>query len=252
MVPTVELPPATPSTDHCTPVLVVPVTVAANCCVVLTARLADVGLTLTPTSVTVTAALADFVGSALLVVVTVCKPAVAGAVYRPLVEIVPEVELPPTTPSTDQVTLVLVVPVTVAANCFVVLAVTLTEVGLMLTPTAVTVTAALADLLESAMLVAVTVCEPAVAGAVYSPLVETVPTVESPSLMPSTDHCTAVFVVPVTVAVNCFVVLSGTLAEVGLMLTATAGTVTVAFADLVESALLVAVTVCEPAAAGAV
>ena len=79
-----------------------------------------------------------------------------------------------------------------------------------------------------------------------------VPIVESPPATPSTDHCTAVFVVPVTVAVNCFVALTAMLADVGLMLTATGGTVTVAFADLLESALLVAVTVCEPAAAGAV
>jgi hypothetical protein len=61
--------------------LVEPVTVAVNCLVVFIVTLAVVGLILTATAdVTVTAALADFVGSALLVAVTVCEPAVAGAV----------------------------------------------------------------------------------------------------------------------------------------------------------------------------
>jgi hypothetical protein len=60
----------------------------------------------------------------------------------------------------------LVEPVTVAVNCLVVFVVTLAVVGLMVTPTVETVTAALADCVESALLVAVTVCEPAAAGAV--------------------------------------------------------------------------------------
>ena len=59
----------------------------------------------------------------------------------------------------------------------------------------VTVTDAAADLVVSATLVARTVNVPAAAGAVYSPLVEIVP--------PVVDQVTAVFVVPVTVAVNC-------------------------------------------------
>jgi hypothetical protein len=60
----------------------------------------------------------------------------------------------------------LVVPVTVAVNHWVVFVVTEGAVGLTLTATAVTVTAALADCVESALLVAVTVCDPAEAGAV--------------------------------------------------------------------------------------
>jgi hypothetical protein len=47
----------------------------------------------------------------------------------------------------------------------------------------------------SATLVAVTVKLPGVAPAVYKPALDTVP--------PVADHVTAVFVVPVTVAVNC-------------------------------------------------
>ncbi len=62
-------------------------------------------------AVTVTVADADFVASAELVAVTVYVPAVAGAVYRP------EVDMEP--PVADQVTAVLVVPVTVAENCWV-------------------------------------------------------------------------------------------------------------------------------------
>jgi hypothetical protein len=89
-----------------------------------------------------------------------------GTVYRPLVEMVPTVVLPPVTPSTDHVTAVFVVPVTVAVNCCVEFIARLTEVGLILTATVVTVTEALADLVGSALLVALTVCEPAVAGAV--------------------------------------------------------------------------------------
>ena len=59
----------------------------------------------------------------------------------------------------------------------------------------VTVTLALVDLLASATLVALTVYVPAVLGAVYKPEAEIVP--------PVADHVTAVFVVPVTDAVNC-------------------------------------------------
>jgi hypothetical protein len=170
MVPIVVLPPFTPSTDHCTPVFVVPVTVAVNCWVAFAITLAETGLMLsaTPETVIVTAALAILLESTLLVTVTICEPAVAGAVYVPLVETVPATALPPVTPSTDHCTPVLAVPVTIAMNCFAVFADTLAEVGVILTATAVavTVTAALAIVVESALLVAVTVCEPAVAGAV--------------------------------------------------------------------------------------
>ena len=56
------------------------------------------------------------------------------------------------------------------------------------------------------------------------------------------DQLTDVLVLPVTVAVNCWVVPVWTEAEVGLMLTATRVTDTVAEADFVVSATLVAVT----------
>jgi hypothetical protein len=63
-----------------------------------------------------------------------------------------------------------------------------------------TVTPAVAFLLVSATLVAVTVTVCgllSVAGAVYRPPLEIIPTAGL------TDHVTAVFVVPVTTAVNC-------------------------------------------------
>ena len=79
-------------------------------------------------------------------------PAVLGAVYKPEEETLP--------PVADQVTAVLVDPLTVALNCAVPPVVTEAVVGATLTLTttgAVTVTVALADLVESAALVAFTV-----------------------------------------------------------------------------------------------
>ena len=110
---------------------------------------------------TVTAALALWVVSATLVAVTVCAPDMVGAVYRPLVLTVPTVRLPPFTPSTDQVTPVLLVFVTVAVNCCDVLTAKVAVVGEIVTLTpgggGLTVTAALAVLVVSALAIAVTV-----------------------------------------------------------------------------------------------
>ena len=88
---------------------------------------------------------------------------------------------------------------------------------------------------------------PALLGAVYNPALDTVP--------PVAVHVTAVFELPVTVAVNVFVVPAFSEALVGLMLTDIAAvevTVTVAEALFVLSAALVAVTVYVPALLGAV
>jgi hypothetical protein len=71
---------------------------------------------------TVIGALADFVVSAALVAVTVIWAGFgnfAGAVYRPVAEIVPTVASPPAVPLTFHVTAVLVVFPTVAENCWV-------------------------------------------------------------------------------------------------------------------------------------
>src|ERR1039458_9453269 len=113
-----------------------------------------------------------------------------------------------------------------------------------------TVTIADADLVESAVLVAVTATLlglGTVAGAGYKPLAEIVPTGGLAPAMPFTLHVTAVFVVPVTVAVNCCAPPVATVADDGETLTCTlfgaAAIVTVADADLVESAALVTVIV---------
>ena len=66
---------------------------------------------------TETAAFALTEVSATLVAVTVWPLTVDGAVYNPVASIVPTVVFPPLTPSTDQVTPVFVVPVTVTVNC---------------------------------------------------------------------------------------------------------------------------------------
>jgi hypothetical protein len=60
----------------------------------------------------------------------------------------------------------LLVPVTIAVNCLVALVNTLAVVGLTVIETPVIVTAELADLVVSALLVTETVCEPGEAGAV--------------------------------------------------------------------------------------
>jgi len=76
-------------------------------------------------------------------------------------------------------------------------------------------------------------------GAVYNPILDTVP--------PVVVQVTAVFEVPVTVALNCWVAPVWIEAEVGLIDTTTGGavvvTATVAEEETVASATLVAVTV---------
>jgi hypothetical protein len=136
--------------DQVTLVLLVPVTVAVNCWVPPVARDADLGDTeITTGAETVTVAEADWVVSAALVAVTVYDPAVEGALYNPVEEIVP--------PVADQVTALFVLPVTVALNCCEAPVRSDTEVGEIATASgAVTTTAAEPDLVVSAMLVAVT------------------------------------------------------------------------------------------------
>ena len=86
----------------------------------------------------VTVAEADFEVSATLVAVTLTEDefsALAGAVYSPCVVTVPTVALPPVTLFTDQVTLVLSFPVTVAVNCCVACNFTVAVVGVIVTAT---------------------------------------------------------------------------------------------------------------------
>jgi hypothetical protein len=76
----------------------------------------------------------------------------------------------------------------------------------------------------SATLVAITLTElglSAFTGAVYSPSVDTVPTEVLPPLTPFTVQVTFVLLLPVTVAVNCWVCPNLTVAAVGLIVIAT-------------------------------
>jgi hypothetical protein len=111
----------------------------------------------------------------------------------------------------------------------------------------ITVTVALLDFVGSATDVALTVTSAGlgtVLGAVYRPLELTVPHVLPEHPEPKTLHVTAVFVVLITVAVNCCCFPVTTCAVVGATVTFTEGrTVTVAEADFEVSALEVAFTV---------
>jgi hypothetical protein len=77
----------------------------------------DAGVTEISPTATVALAVAEV--SATLAAATVWLPVCAGAVYRPVAMIVPVVEFPPATPSTDQVTAGFVLFATVAVNCVV-------------------------------------------------------------------------------------------------------------------------------------
>jgi hypothetical protein len=140
------------------------------------------------------------------------------------------------------VTEAFVEPATLAVNCWVCELNKVAETGLMLTTVAGTrVMIALADLVESAELVAVIVTlwvALMLDGAVYKPLADTVPTAGF------NVQVTAVFVLPVTLVVNCWVWEADRLIEAGLTVTATGGVrVTIALANLLAFAALVAVIV---------
>jgi hypothetical protein len=158
----------------------------------------------------VTPAVADFVGSATDVAVTdTCAGlgTAGGAVYRPLVEIVPQAAPLQPLPATLHETAVFVFPVTVAVNCWWPPMRSCTVVGEIDMATGATmVTVAVLDLPGSATEVAVRdTCGGlgTAVGAVYRPLVDIVPQVAPLQPLPATFHETAVFVEPVTVAVNC-------------------------------------------------
>jgi hypothetical protein len=113
---------------------------------------------------------------------------------------------------------------------------------------ALTVTVVDAVFVASATLVAVTVIFPAAAGAVSRPFAVIVP--------PVADQVTDLLAtVPCTAAVNCCaapVRMDGVAGETDIEVTVGAATVTVALADFVASATLVAVTVTVAAEEGAV
>jgi hypothetical protein len=83
--------------------------------------------------------------------------------------------------------------------------------------------AEVAFLVVSATLVAITVWLPASDGAVYNPAAAMVPTLEFPPVTESTDHVTAVFELPCTVAANCACPPTGRLTDEWLSVTLTSG-----------------------------
>jgi hypothetical protein len=169
-------------------------------------------LTDTPAEVTtVTAAEADLLGSAFEIAVTVTvagEGTVVGAVYTPLVSIVPVAAAPPVTPLTCQVTEVSEVALTVAMKVWEWPTVTDTLAGITDTLTGlppVMVTVAEADFVSSALETAVTVTvagDGTAAGAVYTPLVSMVPTLLLPPVAPFTRQVTPVLLVLLTVALK--------------------------------------------------
>ena len=206
-------------TSQVTAVFDVPVTEAVNCFVCPVATEAEAGEMETEipaeAPLIVTGAMATLLESAELTAAmfTVAGDgAVAGAVYRPEPEIVPTVELPPVTAFTSQVTAVFDEPVTDAVNCCVWPVWIEADAGEIETETvaepAVKLISATALLVESALLVAPMFTDAGnvtAGGAVYNPELEIVPITALPPGTPFTVHVTAVFVVPVSDAVNCFV-----------------------------------------------
>jgi len=135
-------------------------------------------------------------------------PAALGAVYRPLADTDP--------PVADQVTAALEFPLTAAVNCCDPPVESDAEPGEIVTATvaaAATLTAAEADLLVSAMLVAVTTKLPALMGAVYIPPEEMFP--------PLAFQVTDVLLVPLTLAENCWLLPNASDDELGNTATAT-------------------------------
>jgi hypothetical protein len=135
IVPTVEFPPSTPFTCQVTAVLVENMTDAANCLVLVASTEVVEGLTETGSPIT-TEACAVLFALALEIAVMVTAEGlgtVSGAVYSPALVIVPCFASPPLTPFTSQVTPLLFVPLTFAANCSVDDRATLAEAGVIVT-----------------------------------------------------------------------------------------------------------------------
>lgn len=150
-----------------------------------------------------------------------------GATNRPEVEINPVAWLPPATPLTSQVTAVLVTPFTAAVNCWVVKIDTVAGLGLTVTATCcamVTLAEPESELFADKTAVTVTVAGLGmVPGAVYKPLEVMVPDAAPPPGVPFTCHVTEVFVVPVTVAMNCVVAPGLSVAVAGVTVTVIGG-----------------------------
>ncbi len=182
--------------------------------------------------VRLTAAAALFEESAALCAVTKTSGGagrIGGAINSPLGSIVPQAAAAQPGPATVQFTarFGFPEPVTLEVNCRVAPNSTSAVAGATLTATSLsTVTVAVACFDVSAWLVAWTLtegCARRFSGAVYSPFREIVPTVVFPPAMPFTSQDTAVLLELLTVAVNCCVAPSITVAVKGERLTETDG-----------------------------
>jgi hypothetical protein len=196
-----------------TPAEETPESVAENCAVPPAFTVAVAGVTLIDAfGVTVTVAFATTVGLSTLVAATVTvvfEVTLEGAVYKPDEEIDPG-------PDTLQVTLVFVIPVACAANCFVAPAASVALVGdtARVSGFKVTVVEAFAQLEAEVLTVMVAVVlVVTVAGAVYSPLDVSVP---GPLKVHVTVCCAVSDEGPLTVATNCWLDPASIVAEVGL------------------------------------
>lgn len=213
-------------TVHARAPFTVPARVALKDWVVPAGRLTVLGEMLIVMDRTLTTWVALAFGSARLVAVMVTLPDAFGAVKSPELVMLPAVA--------DQVTVWFEVPSTVAEKVSVspwskvVTGAEIETFGLM-------VTVAVAVLVGSAALVAVTVQVPAVAGAVNTPALVMLPALQ--------DQVFAVLAEPVTAAVKVLLPLMATIALVGEIVIPTPGTVTVADPEPVGVAALVAVTV---------
>jgi hypothetical protein len=131
--PLLLLPPVVPLTCHVTAVLVIPFTAAVHCWVVKMATEMGFGVTLTETCcaiVTIANEETEEFADETAATETVAGLGMElGAVYSPAALIVPTVELPPAVPLTCHVTVVFVVPVTRAVNCFICPGLTVAEAG---------------------------------------------------------------------------------------------------------------------------
>jgi hypothetical protein len=237
--PAADIDPTFGEIDHVTAVFPVLITAAVNCCVPEAYRAADPGLTLTAIGgINVIVAVPVALPSSWLVAVNVtvcCAGTVAGAVYRPLTETVPNAG------DRVQVTFGLPAFVTVAPNCCVwpwyssaLSGPTETIIG----GFSVTVATAVFD--GSATLVTLTAtvcCAEMMAGAVYRPDGLTVPIADG------TAQIKPVLTAPLSSAVNCCVWLERSVAEVGEISSVTGISVTAAVALRVGPIWLVAVTV---------
>jgi hypothetical protein len=205
------------------------------------------GVTATDTGTSVTVAVAVLLVSATDVAVTVTLDwfvTVAGAVYRPVVSIVPQAA-PPAVQLTSHVTAVFGLPAMEALNCCVCAPPSVADCGDTEIVSGFNVTTAVPDLVLSTTEVAITVTVEVVvttAGAVYRPAVSIVPHAAPPAVQ-LTDQVTAVFGLPVTVCVNCCVSDAISVVVPGDTATERGFSVTVALAVLLVSTVEIAVIV---------